>query len=449
MTTNVSDAVSSAPARSLGFWMCLALVIGNFIGSGIFLLPSTLAPYGWNAMVGWLLTISGALCLAFVFSRLTSAFPRVGGPYAFVQEAFGSTSAFGVGWGYWISLLVGNAAIAVAVISYASMFVPQLASTPGFGAMAAVGLLWTLTAINCTSVRAGGTVQLVTTILKLMPLVAVVGLAAVVVGRSEVVFDARIDFSDVHFAGVTGAATITLWAMLGVESAAVGAGKIRDPARTIPNATMIGTLAVGVIYLLVCGSIALLMPAEEIGQSNFPIADFVGRFWGEGPAMLIGLFAIISGAGCLNGWILIQGEIPLAMARQGSLPSWLARTSAGGIPIRAQVLSSAVATVLIASNYSRSVVGLFLFMALLATAATLVLYLACALAALRLQWIGRLAPSPLLTTLAAVGAIYSVWTIYGAGGEAVTWGAVLLASALPIHFLMRRNRRRLPVVATT
>jgi basic amino acid/polyamine antiporter, APA family len=437
MTTDSTPTPRLSSARVFGFWTCLALMVGNFIGSGIFLLPATLAPYGWNALLGWVFTIAGALCLAFVFARLSRALPRAGGPVAFVREAFGPGPAFGVAWGYWIAIVVGNSAIAVAVISYASMFVPQLAGTPGLGAFAALAVLWSMTAINCASVRAAGGVQLVTTILKLVPLAAVIGIAVLLVGRGEAVSQVPLRVADLSLAGITAAATLTLWAMLGVESAAVGAGKVRDPERTVPRATLIGTMAVGIVYLLVSGAVGLLMPVEEIAQSNFPLADFVARFWGEGPAQLVGLFAMISGIGALNGWVLLQGEIPLAMARQGVFPRWFARTSAGGVAVRAQLVSSGLATLLIAANYHRSVVGLFLFMALLATTATLLLYLACSLAALRLQREGRLERSRLLTCVAVAGAVYSVWTIYGAGHEAMAWGAVLLASAVPLYFLMR------------
>ena len=432
--------------RALGFWMCLALVVGNLIGSGIFMLPAALAPYGWNASFGWLLTIAGSLCVAFVFSRLTRAFPLVGGPYAVVLEAFGPLPAFLVAWSYWIAIWVGVAAIAVAAISYASLFVPQLANVPGVGAVAAVGLLWLLTAVNCASVRAAGTVQLVTAVLKLLPLAVVIAIAAWLLASGEAPVHTPLRMADLGISGMSAAAAIALWAMLGVESAAVGAGKVREPDRTVPRATMLGTLLVGVVYLLVSTPVALFLPAEAVADSNAPIADFVAAFWGPAPAAAVGLFAIVSAAGALNGWVLLQGEMPMAMARQGVFPRWFGKTSENGVAVRAQILSSGLATMLIASNYSRSVAALFLFMILLSTAATLVLYFVCALSALKLQREGRLPFSGLLTAVALLGALYSVWTLFGAGGEAVLWGAVLLASGLPLHFLMRRGRSNRPAV---
>lgn len=429
---------SQAPPRRLGFWMTLALVVGNFIGSGIFLLPAQLAPYGWNAVFGWAATIAGALCLAFVFARLTRALPLAAGPYAFVEEAFGALPGFLVAWSYWIALWVGNTALAVAAVSYLSLFIPALTATPGLGALIAAALLWILTGVACASVRLSGTVQSVTTVLKLIPLIAVIAVAAWLVVGGEAEVQTPFRSADISFAAVNAAAAITLWAMLGVESASTASRNIRDPDRIVPRATLIGTLLVGIVYVLVSTPVALLLPAVEAAASDAPLADFVARFWTPGLAMLVGLLAAVSAIGALNGWVLLQGELPLAMARNKVFPSWFGKLSSQGTPVRAQLLSSALATVLIASNYSRSVGGLFLFMALLATVSVLVLYLACALASLKLQRTGSVAASTTLTLVACLGALYSIWTLYGAGAEATGWGAALLVAGLPVYFVMRR-----------
>jgi APA family basic amino acid/polyamine antiporter len=435
---------SAGSQRAFGFWLCLVLVIGNCIGSGIFLLPAQLAPFGWNAVFGWAFTIAGALCLAFVFARLTAAMPLAGGPYAFVQEAFGPIPAFAVAWSYWIAIWVGNAAIAVAAISYLSIFVPALASTAGLGALATAALLWTMTAINCASVRAVGGVQLVTTIVKLIPLIAVIVIAVLVLGEGRQVVEVPLRTDDISFAGITAAAALTLWAMLGLEAAAVGADKARDPARNVPRATMLGILIVGIIYLATSMPVALLMPPEQAAASNAPFADFVALYWSPGLASLIALFAAVSAIGALNGWVLLQGEMALSMARQGVFPRWFDKVSRGGIAVRAQILSSALASILIAANYSRSVGGLFAFMALVSTAAALVLYLACALAALRLQQTGKMTGSAGAALIAALAALYATWTLHGAGYEATAWGAGLLAAGIPVYFLMRRANRSSP-----
>lgn len=430
---------ASPQTRVFGFWICLALVIGNMIGSGVFLMPRQLAPYGWNAIFGWMVTIGGALCLAYVFAMLARQFPRAGGPYAFCREAFGPAPGFAVAWSYWISVWTAVATIALAAVSYLSHFLPALAAQP---VLPAVGFVWTFTLINCLSLRGAGGVQLVTTILKVLPLAAAIILTLVVGAGASATPAPSVPFraEDISFASVTATAALTLWAMVGFESATIPAGHVENPERTIPRATIIGTLSAGIIYLVACSGVALLLPAEQAAQSNAPFADFIGRYWGEGPASLVALFATISALGAVNGWVLIQGEMPPALARDGVFPAWIGRASPGGVPVRAHLVSSGLVTLLILSNATRSMGDLFVFMALVSTLASLVAYLACALAALRLQGNGRMDRSPLLVATAIVGAFYSLWAIYGAGAEPTAWGAGLLASGFPVYLLMRRNR---------
>jgi APA family basic amino acid/polyamine antiporter len=214
---------------------------------------------------------------------------------------------------------------------------------------------------------------------------------------------------------------------------------------------MIGTLVTGLVYLIACSGVALLLPPDQAAASNAPFADFIGRYWGPGPGSLVALFAAISALGALNGWVLIQGEKPVALARDGMFPGWFARTSKAGSPVRAHLVSSGLVTFLLLANQSRSMGDLFAFMALLSTAASLVAYLSCSLAALRLQAAGRIPRSPILPAIAVAGATYSVWAIYGAGAEPALWGGALLLSGLPVYLLMRRNllRQRTVEAAST
>jgi APA family basic amino acid/polyamine antiporter len=432
--------------RAFGLWICLALVIGNMIGSGVFLLPQQLAPYGWNAILGWGVTIPGALCLAFVFASLARRFPRAGGPYAYTREAFGAAPGFAVAWSYWISVWSANAAISLAAVSYLSHFLPGLAAAPG---LVAIGFVWTFTLINCLSVKGTGEVQLATTLLKLLPLVAAIVLTLGIAATGDRPDAVPLPASGISWAGVTATAALTLWAMVGFESATIPAGHVRDPERTIPRATMIGTLITGIVYLIACSGVALLLPPDQAAASNAPFADFIGRYWGPGPASLVALFATISALGALNGWVLIQGEMPAALARDGMFPGWLARTSRAGAPVLAHLVSSSLVTLLLLANQSRSMGGMFAFMALLSTAASLVAYLTCSLAALRLQAIGRIPRSPVLPAVAVAGVLYSAWAIYGIGPEPAWWGAALLASGLPVYLLMRGNLLRSRIVEAT
>lgn len=430
--------MNAASDRQLGFWMCLALVVGNMIGSGIFLLPANLASYGLNAIIGWAITIGGAMCLATVFAELAKAMPDATGPYDYVSRSLGEPPAFFVMWSYWISTWVTNAAISIAAVSYLSSLAPAAFASPAVPALAAVGFVVLFTIVACTGARVSGSVQIVTSVLKVLPLIAAMVIALMVFGHGDQ--PAKFAPMPVSSAGVAATAALTLWAMLGFECATVPASRVRDPQRNIPRATLIGTLTVGLIYLAASSAVFLLLPADIAAKSAAPFADLVGSFWGPGAATAVVFFAAISCLGALNGWVLLQGEIPLALARRGVFPAWFGKVNGRGMPVQAQIAGSVLSTALIAANYTKGLTELFAFMALLATVATLVLYFLAGISALRMMGRGQLKRGALLL-ITLVGTGYALWTFYGAGMEATLWGFALLATGIPVYLVMRASSR--------
>ncbi len=424
--------------RAIGLWMALALVVGSMIGSGVFLLPASLAPLGWNSVLGWLLTIGGTLCMATVFATLGKAFPQAGGPYAFTRIAFGPAAGFTVAWAYWISLWVGNAAIATAAVSYLSHLFPVIGTQSGLSAVVSFGIVWLFTLINLRGVTFAGQVQIVSTLMKLVPLLAVILLAAVVLVKGGTAPVLPLRAEDIHLGGVTSAATLTLWAMLGIEVATVPADKVLNPEKTIPRATIWGTAGAGLIYLVVCSAVVLMLPALQTAHSEAPFADFVERYWGADAGLVIAAFGAISALGALNGWILVQAEILPAMARDGLFPPMFAKQSANGTPSNSLIISSGLLSFVVLLNYAQSMAKTFEFLILLTTAITLVMYLACALAAARLMMIGQLAKSKWLATVVILALIYALWTLYGAGWEAIKWGSALLLAGVPVYIWVTR-----------
>jgi APA family basic amino acid/polyamine antiporter len=420
--------VTVAPARQLGLIAATALVMGNMIGSGVFLLPASLAPYGWNAVGGWIVTIAGALVLAWVLARLTRALPQAGGPTGFVEAAFGELPAFLIGWSYLVSIWTTVVAIAVAAVSYLSSFVPALGAGAFRPALAALALVWIMTLVNLRGARVAGGFQIATLVIKVVPLVVVIVLAAgLLAGGTGTI--APYEPAKISLGAINGAATLTLWALLGFECASLAAARVTNPEVNVPRATMWGTGLTGVLYLLVCSAIALMLPAEVATASPAPFATFVERYWAAGPAAAIALFAVVSCVGALNGWILLQGEMPRDMAARGMLPRWFAVTDARGTPRRALLVSAGLASMLVLLNGSRSMQGLFEFLLLLATSATLWLYLAFALAAFKLG---------VARVFAVLGAAYSLWTLWGAGLDASALSLVLMAAGLPLWWWVRR-----------
>jgi APA family basic amino acid/polyamine antiporter len=431
------------PAPGIGLWICTALVVGNMIGSGVFLLPSSLAPYGGISMVGWVVSAAGAVCLALVFARLGRFLPRLGGPYAYAHYGFGEFGGFLVAWAYWISMWTTNAALAVAFISYSTVFWPALATTPALAAGAAIGSLWLLTVVNAAGVRTAGIVQLVTTILKLLPLIAIATLGLLYFNADHFVpFNPS---GQTTVGAVAATVTLTLWAFLGLESGTVPAADVRDPERTIPRATIMGTLIAATVYILGTAAVMGIIAPTTLASSTAPYADAAHSIWGSWGRYLLAIGATISCFGCLNGWILLSGQLPRAAALDGLLPAAFTRLSGRGTPVFGLVISSVIATVLIFMNYTRGLVGAFTFLILLATLATLVPYVFSSmtelLVAVRRGFTGGLRSVLGPVAVAVAAFIYSVVAVIGSGRDAVYWGFVLILAGLPIYVAMISRRR--------
>lgn len=428
--------------RGLGLWLTTALVAGNMIGSGVFLLPSSLGEYGGIGLVGWLVTGAGAMLFAATFARLARLFPRPGGPYAYTRRGFGDFAAFLVAWGYWLSICAGNAAIAVAFVGYAGYFWPALSHEPILSAAAAVATVWFLTWINARGVREAGIVQAVTTVLKILPLVAI-GTFGLVFFRFEHLrpFNAS---GMPTLSAVAATAALTLWAFLGLESATVPAGEVTEPERTIPRATLLGTGVSSLVYLLGTAGVMGVLPPAVLATSTAPFADAASSMWGPWSAGLVAAGAAVACFGALNGWILLQGQLPMAAAMDGLFPSLFARRSRRGTPTLGLVLSSVLVTAIVATNYAKGLVAAFTFIILLATLTTLIPYVFCSMALVLAAIRGdasvdgghRLGPPILVGSLAFV---YSLMAIVGAGRDTVYWGFVLLMAGVPAYVWVVRD----------
>lgn len=419
--------------------MATALVIGNMVGSGLFLLPASLAPYGAYSLSGWGFSAGGALLLARVFGRLARRQPQAGGPYAYTRAGFGDFAGFLVAWGYWLSIVAANAAIAVAFASYLAVFFPALAATPLLGALAALAAVWALTLVNVRGVRTAGSVQVVTTFIKLAPLLALV-LAGAVWFDPQVLTAARPAASPAS--AVDACVALTLWAFLGLESATIPADHVRDPARTIPRATLLGTLIAALFYVACTTIVMGVVPAATLAHSTAPFAAAGQALWGPWAGGLIAATAAISCFGALNGWVLMVGQLPQAVAKDGLFPALFARESRRRTPVSGLLLAGVLTSILVLMNYSRGLVAMFTFIILLSTLSTLIPYLFCSLAELMMSRREAVAPGARARHVVLVGGAFAfaLWAIKGAGGEAVGWGLLLLLAGVPVYLWQSRRR---------
>ncbi|ASJ23230.1 amino acid permease [Laribacter hongkongensis] len=428
--------------QGLGLWMCIALVCGNMIGSGVFLLPSSLAPYGGLAIIGWVLTAIGAVLLALVFAGLTRSMPREGGPYGYTRDAFGDFAGFWIAWGYWIALWVGNAAIAVAFTSYLSGFFPVLASNHWAGGGTAIALVWCVTLINLRGVESTGRMAVITTIIKLLPLLAIATIGLLWFNPDNLVFNpGNKPVGD----SISAVAALTLWAFLGMESASVPAGDVENPEKTIPRATIIGTLLAAVVYIGVTVAVMGVLPHDVLASSPAPMADAARVMWGDWAYAAVGLGAVVSCLGAINGWSLMPCHVSLAAARDGLFPRQFARLNGNRVPAWGLVVSSSLMTLLLVLNYSGSkgMVEIFNFIILLATMTTLLPYAFTAVAELMFMARGQMPATGAgrRIVIASLAFVYAVWALYGSGAETVLWGVILLMLGLPVYVWMAKEKR--------
>ena len=430
--------VPTAPRQRFGLVLATALVVGNIVGSAIFMLPAGLAPYGWNVLSAWAFTATGALALAWVFSQLARHFPEDGGSFAFMRAGAGRGGAFLGAWGYVVSVWAGNAAITIAGVSYLTRLLPPLGQTAAGPPIAALGAIWLLTWVNLRGNRAAGGVQLVSSVVKLLPFVVVIGLAAWRLMRGQASALPPLRSDAFTFAGTSGALSLTLFSMLGLESAAVPADAVDRPERTVPAATMLGTGVSLIVTVIATCAAALMLPAAQVSASKAPISDFIATSWGDVAGGFVAVAAVVSCFGCLNGWQLLSGELPAAMADRAALPAWFGRRNAGGAAARSILLGSVVTSLLVLMASSKVGIAGYNFMALVATATSLVMYLLCVLAAARFMRAGRVPRSASLVLAVAVSFVFVLWAFYGSGREALGWGALLILCGWPVHRLAAR-----------
>lgn len=418
--------VAAKRAPLMGPWLTTGLVVGSMIGSGIFMLPASLAPLGINAVVGWLVSVGGALSIAFALARL-SRHGGEGGIQSYIEQAFGPLTGFLVTWAFWVSSWVGSAAVAIAFGSAVSRINPLFGDATVI--ISGVSAIAFLTLVNALGVRVSGGVNLATIAIKLLPLVGVVillGLGAASSAPLEPLAPVPLTIGS-----IATATTLTLFAMLGFEIATAPVGKVRDPSRTLPRAILGGTALVGLIYLLSSSAVLLLLPADAVAGSPAPFADAFAERGGEGLVRMVAFAIAVSAFGALNCGVLANGELGYAMARRRQLPAVMARTRGVNTPVVAQVVAAALGIALVLANSSRSTAEMFTFAILLTTSATLVVYLAGTAAA----W--RHCPSAGAQAILALAALFIAFAFWGAGIEANAWCLVLLALGLAVYSAMR------------
>ncbi|MEM7360594.1 MAG: amino acid permease [Pseudomonadota bacterium] len=438
-----SSKSASAPSRTsndhnqptMGFWKCWAMAVGVMVGSGIFLLPAVLAPYGSISLLGWLVTSIGAVCLALVLGRLANHTDGSGGPYAYARNAFGDLAGFLIAWGYWISVTLAVTAVSIAFAGYLGTLVPALGASNLSQSLVALLAIWLLTAINVRGIAEASSVQLILTLLKLIPLIVIIMLGFVA-GSTETLPAFNPGQLPVGEA-IAATALLTMWAFAGAEAAVIPAADVIDAKRTIPRAVFWGSLTVAGLYILVAVAVMLLVPADVLATSEAPFVE-AAKALGPWGAAFIGFGALLATAGSLNGNILVSGQMPMAVALDGLAPRRLARRNKGNAPAFALIFTAVLSSLLLGLNMSENLIGAFTFLISTSTLCVLLPYAVSALAELKYSWKSARGWG----LIACLTVVYMIIAASGSGLKVLLWGAVLIGAGVPLFYFFKHKAPR-------
>ena len=426
----------STTTKKMGFWQCWGMSVGVMIGSGIFLLPTVLAPYGWISLLGWLLTCSGTIVLSLVLARLAGTTDHAGGPYAYVKESFGDLAGFLIGWGYWVGVVFGVTAIAVGFAGYMGSVFPIFAANSLTQALVAAAGIGVLTWVNVKGVSEAATVQLVMTILKIIPLIVIIGLG-IIYGDID-------NFPAFNPQGLpvtqalASTALLTMWAFIGIEAAVIATDDVENPKKTIPIAVVSAAVTVSCLYVGASIAIMFLVPSDVLALSESPFVDAASHM-GTGGALLIGIGALISTAGALNGNIFVMGQMAMAVAADGLAPAVIAKKNRGGAPAGVLIVSSVFSTALLVLNFTEGLVGAFSFLISMSTLSILAPYGLSAVAEFKRSWLSAKG----WAGVALLSVIYTLIAAAGSGWHVFFLGLGLFLLGIPLYKLFHPDIQKL------
>ena len=428
--------MNSVNTKIIGFWRGWSIAVGCAVGSGIFMMPTLLAPYGLIGFGGWLIAGAGSVLVALTMSRLVRRIPKTGGPYVYANEGLGHFAGFIIAWTYWIACITAIAGISIAFVSYLGFFIPAISHSALLSLLASLVLVWLIVTLNIFSIESSAKFQVVSTLLKLLPLFFMMFLGLVGFDSNNL---PEINPTNANpFILLATVTTLVMWSFVGIETATVPAENFINPEKTIPKVLIAAVLSVLTIYVLVSIAIAAIVPAEELMNSSAPFALAATKILGFSGGVIIAFGALISTLGSLNANTLTAGNITFAAARDKLLPSKFLTLSDAGTPIFSFILAGSFVSFLLMLNYTKGLIDAFIFFAMLSTLSTLIAYLFCAMAELKFlknDGLSKQRNSAIFLTFGTF--LYAFFAIWGAGMEIVFYSFMLILVGMPMYAWMR------------
>jgi APA family basic amino acid/polyamine antiporter len=428
--------MSSNQHRVIGFWRGWSIAVGCAVGSGIFMMPTMLAPYGLLGFGGWLVAGAGSILVALTMARLVKRIPKTGGPYVYVNEGLGDFSGFIIAWTYWVACVSAIAGISIAFVGYLGFFLPQIASSQIYALLASLMLIWIIVFLNIRSLENSSKFQLISTLLKLVPLMLIILLGASNFDTSNL---PELNPTNLHpISLIATVTTLVMWSFIGIETATVPADNVINPQETIPKVLIASVITILILYILVSVAIAALVPASELLDSSAPFALAASKILGVTGGAIISIGALISTLGSLNANTLTAGNLSLAAARDGLLPPKFVILTKNGTPIFTYLLTGLFVSILLMLNYTKGMVNAFVFMAMLSTLSTLIAYAFCAIAEFKFAKAdAKNIQRNNALLLSCVTFLYAFFAIWGAGIEMIIYSLILILIGTPIYLLKK------------
>ena len=432
--------------RKIGPVLATMLVANNMIGSGIFLLPATLAVVGSITIVGWILATIGALVSAAVLAKLGQIAPEAGGPVAYAGEALGDYMGFQATVLYWICAWIGNIAISLAAIGYLATFFPALA-VPMNAAIAAAGAIWLVTFINIFGPRFACQVESVTLVAGLIPIL-------LVATAGWFWFDGHVFSASWNVSGapmyqvVPGSLVLVYWAFVGLESASIGTAIVENPSRNVPLATFAGVLLAGIVYIASCAVIMGLVPASDLAKSTAPFADAARLMIGPVAGGFVALMASLKAAGTLCGWVLLTAQVGKAGAERGVFPRIFGRVDRHGIPIVNLLIMAMIMTVVVFMTMSPTLGQQFSKLIEVSTVLCLMIYVYSCVAVFHYSNVTPFDGASRYRGIASVAMLFSLAVILLSGTQMLALTAMIVLATFVVYpFFIKGPRVGNPIDA--
>ncbi len=403
--------MSSVEPRRIGPLLATFLVAGNMIGAGIYILPTSIAPFGTSSLIGWLVSAAGGIGLAAVFAVLGRLRPEADGIHAYARTALHPFLGFVTWFGYWVSCPLSNVAIGLTAVGYLTSLVPAL-SGPLPTLLALLAAIWLFTLLNLAGARTVTRLGGVALVLGLLPILAAIGLG--LFAFDPALFAASWNPSGEPVARkIPGMVLLIFWAFLGMECANAISAKVQNPSRDIPIAALGGIAIATIVYVAACVAVQGVIPPAELAKSTAPFADVVSRLAGPVAGVLVAIFAVVKTSGTLAGWILVTAETARAGAAVGYFPRLLTETDPAVIPKRGLIVTGILMSVVALATASPTLAKQLNILIGATVATTMLAYVLCCAALFReARLIGDAGRRIGTQVLAALTLAFSAWVVW-------------------------------------